>query len=135
MPTTHLRRCGPRVEVAKEEDIHVFNSVWDFFGEHGLGPSEWRFLFTSTCKHEYTVPTSREMDDDKDTSFREFFQCTKCNEKLYVRITFGCPVCKGRHLQFSGFMYDFYCPQNPTVPFRKKDIRGAQLEVYFDGGD
>lgn len=129
MSSVQLRRCVMKIEEWNERDLIIANSAWDFFGETGPGPNEWCFTFTSYCKHTYE--SVREAVDDEDTSYRDFFQCTKCKEKMSVRITFGCPVCKGRHLQFVGCVYNFYCPQNPVVPFRMKDIRGAQFEVLF----
>lgn len=119
------------VRGCNDRDLEITNSVWDFFGETGYGIDEWRVIFTSKCQHSYECLYESEDDDVVDRPFQNFFQCTKCRQKMSVRITFGCPICKGRHLQFHGYMYDYYCPQKPTIPFRKRDVRGAQFEVLF----
>jgi hypothetical protein len=129
--TPTLRRTKIQVREFRHEDLKVFNKPWDFWGQDGPGPDEWGFVFVSTCKHTYEISRER---GEEDTSYREFFQCTKCNEKMCVRITFGCPICKGRHLQFCSPEWSsstMFCPDHPVVPFYKKDIRGAQLEVLF----
>lgn len=121
----------PVVRELRESDIRKFNSPWDFWGIDGLGLDHWGFVYTSTCKHTYKSIDER---DESDTRYISFFQCTKCNEKMSVRITFGCPICKGRHNQFIGGCLGsavHYCPDNARIPFYKKDIRGAQLEVQF----
>lgn len=129
-PTLRRAKCTMQVREFRDEDLKIFNSPWDFWGQNGLGPDEWGFAVVSTCKHTYEVMNERA---EGDTTYREFFQCTKCNEKMFVRIMFGCPVCKGRHLQFWNpeWSTTFVCPDKPIVPFYKKDIRGAHLEVSF----
>ncbi len=129
--TTTRRRCRCiEIKELTEKEEKILNRPWDFWGVDGLGPDEWAFVFTSTCRHTYECVQERDVCD---TSYRQFFQCTTCNEKLCIRITFGCPICKGRHLQFCSpeWSSSMFCPHNPVVPFYKKDVRGAQLEVLF----
>lgn len=125
-----MSRRGFAVRDLRPEDMIVLNSPWDFWGLDGLGINEWGIVITSTCKHSYEPIGER---DEEDTKYQEFFQCTKCREKMFVRVTFGCPVCKGRHVQFLGYLGSavHFCPQDARIPFYKKDIQGAHLEVKF----
>lgn len=129
--TTSLRR--KKCDVVSREfdharDLHWINSAWDFFGD---GPSNWCVSMECTCRHSYEVVSDSQCEDD--TTYREYFQCIHCKEKLQVQITFGCPICHGRHLQFIGLCGSnyYFCPQNPVVPFHKSEIRGAQFEVLI----
>lgn len=126
-PYLRRKKCDVQIKpVYSEEDLVTINSPWDFFGE---GPSGWCIAITTTCKHSYEVVGEV---DEEDTTFREYFQCIYCKEKMSVQLTFGCPRCYGRHRQFMGICGSSYmlCPQNPFVPFLKSEIRGVQFEVY-----
>ncbi len=132
--TTPVRRkkCNLYCRKFEEKDLVLVNSAWNFFGEDW--PREICFAFETKCKHVYEAVGEI---DEEDTTFREYFQCTLCKEKLRIQITFGCPQCHGRHIQFYGICGSRYmlCPQNPVVPFEKDEIFGVQFEVLFTPHD
>ncbi len=121
------KKCDILLRELEERDLQILNSPWDFFAD---GPSSWCIAIHATCKHSYEV--FGEVDEE-DTSFREYFQCIHCKERIRVQITFGCPQCSGRHLQFRGICGSryFLCPQKPVVPFLANEVFGVQFEVLI----
>ncbi len=127
--TEMLRRkkCDILLRELEERDLQMLNSPWDFFAD---GPAGWCVAIHSACKHSYEVFGDI---DEEDTSFREYFQCIHCKERIRVQITFGCPKCSGRHLQFLGICGSRYvmCPQKPVVPFLMDEVFGVQFEILI----
>lgn len=133
-PYLRRKKCGVILRELHERDLIMLNSPWDFFGD---GPSGWCISIQKTsCKHSFEVVRGSqegEVEEEVDTSFRDYFQCIHCKDRLKVQITFGCPRCSGRHIQFVGICGSrmLLCPQNPDVPFQRSEVFGIQFEVFY----
>ncbi len=62
--------------------------------------------------------------------------CTRCHKKAYVYWTFHCPICKGRHSVFAGYLGEystFFCPSKPIVPMKNPEETNGfpQLEIKY----
>jgi hypothetical protein len=125
---TRRKKCNLVCRQLEKKDLVLVNSAFHFLSDDG--PREICFTIESKCKHVFEA--FGDIDED-DTTFREYFQCKMCKERLRVQVTFGCPQCHGRHLQFYGICGSRYmlCPQKPIVPFLKEDVFGVQFEVLF----